>query len=90
MDIEFDPLKRHETLTKRGLDFVDARHILEGPNITIDDDRQDYAEGRHITFGKLLDRLVVVVWTARESRCRIISMRKANDREQKRFGSRLG
>jgi uncharacterized protein len=89
MEIEFDTEKRQLTLVKRALDFEDAKLILEGPNITIDDDRYDYPERRFITFGKLTGRLVVVVWTSREDRFRIISMRKANDREQKKYGSRL-
>jgi uncharacterized protein len=90
MDVEFDPAKRDETLEKRGLDFADAIRVIESPNITVMDDRFAYAEVRYITFGKLSGRLIVVVWTVRNDRYRIISMRKANDREQKRFGSRLG
>jgi uncharacterized protein len=90
MEIEFDHDKRFQTLLKRGLDFADAAQVIKGPNITIDDDRREYPEKRNITFGDLLGRLVVVVWTKRDDRHRIISMRKANDREQKRFGSRLG
>ena len=90
MEIEFDPEKRNLTLEKRGLDFADEVTVLEAPNITIADDRQDYDEERFITFGRLSGRLVVVAWTLRDSKYRIISMRKANDREQKRFGSRLG
>jgi uncharacterized protein len=90
MEIEFDPVKRDQTLEKRGLDFADAIHVFAEPGITIVDDRLEYAEERFITFGKLSGRLVVLVWTEREGRCRIISMRKANDREQKWFGSALG
>ncbi|MFO1033889.1 MAG: BrnT family toxin [Hyphomicrobiales bacterium] len=89
MAIEFDPAKRLLNLEKRGLDFADAIAVIEGPNITIDDDRFEYSEKRMITFGNLANRLVVIVWTQRGGNYRIISMRKANDREQKRFGSRL-
>jgi uncharacterized protein len=90
MEFEFDPEKRQQTLLKRGLDFSDAKLIFEEPNITLEDDRYVYAERRFLTFGKLLGRLVVLVWTSREGRYRIISVRKANDREQKKFGSKLG
>jgi uncharacterized protein len=89
MEIEFDPEKRQQTLLNRGLDFADAKLVFRESNITLEDDRQVYAEKRFLTFGKLFGRLVVVVWTIREGRHRIISMRKANDREQKRYGSRL-
>jgi uncharacterized protein len=89
MEIEFDSEKRQQTLQTRGLDFADAELVFQGPNITIDDDRPLYVERRYITFGKLFGRMVVLAWTLRGERYRIISMRKANDREQKRFGSRL-
>jgi uncharacterized DUF497 family protein len=42
----------------------------------------DYEEDRFITVGWLEARLVVVVWTPRGEVRRIISMRKANDREK--------
>ena len=85
MDIEFDEQKRRRVLLERGLDFVDAAVVFDHPNITIDDDRVDYNEHRHITFGKLGGRLVVVVWTERNGKRRIISLRKANTREVNRY-----
>ena len=89
MEIECDPIKRAETLSERGLDMLDAKHVLEGPTLTYSDDRRDYGEVRFITIGKLLGRMMVVVWTMRKSIYRIISMRKANDREQAEYGDRL-
>jgi uncharacterized DUF497 family protein len=38
----------------------------------------------------LTDRMVVLVWTPRGEARHIISMRKANDREQRRYEDRLG
>ncbi len=38
-----------------------------------------------VTFGMLNARLVVVVWTEMEDGIRVISMRKANAREQRRY-----
>jgi hypothetical protein len=37
----------------------------------------------------LIERMVVVVWTKRKGSKHIISMRKANEREQKKFKKRL-
>ncbi|SEG35954.1 hypothetical protein SAMN05216242_1631, partial [Thauera chlorobenzoica] len=51
--------------------------------------REDYSEPRHITVGKLDGRMVVMVWTPRGEARRIISMRKANEREQARYAHRL-
>lgn len=89
MRIEFDPDKRALTLANRGLDMADAEEVFAGPTLTIDDDRMDYGERRLITVGKLRERMVVIVWTRRGNARRIISMRKANDREQSLYGPRL-
>ena len=53
------------------------------------DTRQDYSESRYITVGKLDGRLVVMVWTPRGEARRIISMRKANDREKSFYAQHL-
>ncbi|MFN0194511.1 MAG: BrnT family toxin [Aestuariivirga sp.] len=89
MKVEFDPTKRELTLTHRGLDMARADEIFEGSTITVEDDRQDYGERRYISIGRLDRRMVVIVWTLRGAVRRIISLRKANEREQKIYGSRL-
>jgi uncharacterized DUF497 family protein len=89
MKVTFDPAKRAKTITKRGLDFADAQQVFLGNHITIADDRKDYGEQRFITIGFLASRMVVLDWTARQGTRRIVSMRKANDREQKIFAPRL-
>ena len=58
-----------------------ARTVLGGPTLTVEDDRQDYGEVRFITIGFLDDAMVVLVWTPRDDAYRIISMRRANERE---------
>lgn len=89
MKIEFDPAKRDATLEARGLDMERAAEIFSGPTLTVEDDRQDYGEMRCITVGLLDDRMVVMVWTQRGETRRIISLRKANDREQDAYRHRL-
>ena len=69
--------------------MAEAEAIFEGATITIEDDRRDYGEIRFITVGFLEGRMVVVVWTPRGAARRIISLRKANDREQALYGPRL-
>lgn len=90
MEISYDPDKRTRTLAERGLDFEDAVAVFVGAAIDIIDDRRDYSEERWQTYGRLGDRLVMIVWTRRERVRHIISMRKCNDREQKKFGRQLG
>ncbi|RKJ96629.1 BrnT family toxin [Alicycliphilus denitrificans] len=82
MQIEFDSTKRDKTLAERGLDFARAGEVFAGRHFTGQDMRQDYVEDRFITVGLLDARLVVLVWTPRGEVRRIISMRKANDREK--------
>lgn len=90
MRIEFDQSKRERTLIERGLDFADAPTVFAGEHKTVEDDRKEYGEKRFITIGHLLGRMVVLVWTLREGVRRIISMRKANDREQEAYKDELG
>lgn len=68
----------------------DAALVSEGDTLDVIDNRFDYGEERVITVGHLDGRLVVVVWTERGDARHIISMRKANEREKKRFAQRLG
>lgn len=90
MRVTFDPTKRRTTLKERGLDFTDAPEVFAGTVIDVPDERVDHGEDRVITVGFLRARMVVVIWTpvGTDTR-RIISMSKANDREQRRFGERL-
>lgn len=89
MRVTFDPAKRDATLADRGLDFNDAAEVFSGPTFDQEDDRQDYGETRIVTAGWLLGRMVIVVWTPRRGVRHVISMRKANDREQARYRQRL-
>jgi len=90
MQIDFDPAKRNWTLQARGLDMGRAEEIFADTSYTTQDDRQDYGEPRWITIGFLDRRMVVMVWTQQGQKRRIISLRKANDREQTFHGPRLG
>lgn len=86
MKFEYDRKKRQATIEERGLDFEDAPIIFAGSRrITWQDSRQDYGEIREITLGELAGRLVIIVHTQRAKATRIISMRKANEKEQRWF-----
>jgi uncharacterized protein len=65
--------------------------VLSGPCVTFVDDRFDYGEKRFTTLGLLAGRVVIIAHTARSGDvARIISIRKANRREQKIYQKRLG
>lgn len=89
MIITFDPAKRDRALAERGLDFADAGRVFAGTTFTLEDDRLPYPEPRFISFGLLAGRMVVIVWTPIGDGRRIISMRKANEREQQRYQDAL-
>ena len=89
MEITFDPAKRDWTLEVRGLDFQRCAEVFDGTETTQEDGRVSYGEQRWMTAGRLDGRMVIVVWTLRDGTRRIISLRKANEREQARFGGKL-
>ena len=89
MLIEFDAAKHAATLSARGLDMARAGEVFAGATLTVEDDRRDYGEDRFITIGFLDGAMVVLVWPPRDGAYRIISMRKANERERALYGPRF-
>ncbi|MCK5354766.1 MAG: BrnT family toxin [Methyloprofundus sp.] len=86
---EWNEEKNKKIFIERGLSFADAKIVFSGTHATFEDTRFDYGEQRFITFGMLEDRMVVIAHTPRGEKTRIISMRKANYREQKIYKERL-
>lgn len=82
---EWDADKARANLAMHKVPFEWAREIFTGPTLNIVDARQDYGETRIISIGEVEGRCLVVVHTPRSGRIRIISARKANQREQKRY-----
>lgn len=90
MRITYDSAKRAKTMEARGLDMCRAVEVFAGLHFTLQDERLPYPEPRFITIGNLDERMVVLVWTPRGKIRRIISMRKANAREQTKYAQHLG
>ena len=91
MIYEWDQAKNRSNFAKHGLDFADAEQVLTGLCVTFVDSRFDYGEKRLIALGLLAGRVVVIAHAPRGGDItRIISMRKANRREQKIYQERLG
>jgi uncharacterized DUF497 family protein len=83
--MEWDEAKRTWTLKHRRLDFADVGEFEFQTSETRLDSRRDYGETRYISTGYLHARLCVLCWTVRDGQLRIISLRKANDREKKAY-----
>ncbi len=84
--LSYEPAKRLRTLAERDVDFEEAREVFEGRVIEWEDQRFDYGEKRILCFGYLRGRAVVIGYVLRGDTRHIFSMRKANEREQKKFG----
>ena len=65
------------------MDFMDAKAVFSGATFVFEDDRYSYGEQRCVTLGMLRNVVVVIAYTERNDRIRIISMRKATKNEQK-------
>ena len=86
---EWDEEKNRQNEIKHGLNFEDVDVVFDGPCLTFQDTRQKYDEERFITIGFLDERMVVIAHTPRSEKTRVISMRKANSREQKTYQKRF-
>ena len=87
-EFAFDPEKSEENVRNRSLSFEFAPLIFEGPFIEEQDERFDYGETRFVATGPIAefgDRLFVVVYMWRDGIRRIISFRKANDKEVRKY-----
>jgi uncharacterized DUF497 family protein len=89
VEFEWDPAKARENLRVHGIDFADAVGVFEDEDaLTIED---LYAEGeqRFLTLGMdVLGRLLVVVYTYRGEKTRLISAWKASRRQEKQYAQK--
>jgi uncharacterized protein len=86
MEIEFDPDKDAWNRRERGLPFERACDFDFATALYYLDERRHYGETRRIAVGYLDKRLHVLCFVETRTGIRVISFRKANDREVKRHG----
>ena len=87
--LEWSAAKRDWTLAERGLDFADVAAVDWDEALTVEDTRTDYAEARFVTMAPISGRLCVFAWCWRGDALRVISLRKANEREVSRYEKTL-
>ncbi len=85
--LEWDEAKRQWSLRERGLDFADVARLDWDRAVIIPDTRRDYGEPREVAMACLNGRLMIVAYTVRGDRLRVISFRKANSRERRVYDS---
>ena len=91
MRFEWDENKRLSNLAKHGLDFSKVGPLFEndGRLLTAEGLRGIYGESRFIGFGRLRNEVVAICFTTRSEVIRIISLRKANSREKKKYEQKI-
>jgi uncharacterized DUF497 family protein len=92
MNFDWDNNKNQSNITKHGISFEEAIAIFDDPNIlSYEDTRFNYGETRFISIGQITfvtqekTVIIVVIHTQRNQTTRLISVRKANERERKRY-----
>ena len=90
---EWDENKRNLNIQKHGLDFILASTVFSDKNkIERMDARKEYKEKRYQTIGLITvqntELIILVVWTHREDKIRIISARRARKNEKEIYYER--
>jgi uncharacterized DUF497 family protein len=89
VEFEWDPAKARVNIRVHGIDFADAMGIFDSPYLQRDDP-DAVGEQRFVALGMdVLGRLLVVVYTYREGKTRLISARKATKKEGKEYAQRI-
>lgn len=87
MPFEWDEEKAEVNLNKHRAGFEEAKSVFGDPSsITVDDPDHSQEEQRFIDIGKSASgKLLVVIYTERGSKTRIISCRKAKPAERRKY-----
>ena len=87
---EWDPRKEGANRPQHGVDFADATSVFEDEQaLTVRDEISAVDEPRFLTLARdLLGRLLVVTWTWRGERIRLISARRATGGERRQYRER--
>jgi uncharacterized protein len=85
VNISFDAAKSEKNVLARGIPFERAVEFAWDSALIIEDLRKDYGERRFQALGLIGDRLHMMVFTPRAQRAHVVSLRKGNKREVKRY-----
>ncbi|SOB77824.1 hypothetical protein SAMN04488490_3654 [Marinobacter sp. LV10R510-11A] len=85
-EFEFDEAKSQTNLDKHGIDFVAAQRLWKDPNL-LEIRAKSEGEPRFLLIGKIGERHWSAVVTYRESRIRLISVRRSRKKEVELYES---
>jgi len=83
--IRFNPAKNASNIASRGLSFELVELSEWATALMEEDTRKAYGERRFQVLGYIGERLHAMVFTPREGKVHVISLRKANSREVKKY-----
>lgn len=85
MGFDFDPEKDESNRVKHGLSLSEFSGFDPGTDLTIPDERHDFGEPRYRSFGRIYGIGYMIAFTLREGRIRLISFRRAHEKEMQRY-----
>ena len=85
----WDEPKRLRNIKARGLDFIGCEAVFDSPVVTWEDDREAYGEQRINLLGWLNGIVVRMTYTERGDEPHIISLRKAEKHEIRRYAKEV-
>ncbi|MDP1832897.1 MAG: BrnT family toxin [Geothrix sp.] len=85
MEVSFDPIKNAQNIELRGLSFERVAGFEFTSAWIVVDDREDYGETRYRAIGFLEERLHALGFIETQIGIRVISFRKANQREERLY-----
>jgi len=85
MELEYDHKKNRRNIEQRGISFEFVARFEWDSAIVWQDNRRDYGEIRYCALGYIGERIFQLAFTMRGDTLRVISLRKANQREVKRY-----
>jgi uncharacterized protein len=85
-EFEWDDVKAETNLRKHKISFQEARRVFDDLFALVEQDlNEGFEEDRLVATGMVEGLIIVVVYTERGERIRLISARKANSHEQRRY-----
>jgi len=85
MKIDFDPDKNQRNIDERRIPFESVRRFEFNTAVIWKDDRRNYGETRYCALGYIGERIHHLTFTYRSDVIRVISLRKANQREVTKY-----
>ncbi len=90
MEFEWDPKKSEQNKSKHGVSFSEAIQIWQSPHLQVNlIARSEDGEERGATVGLIGEGVFTAIWTQRDDRIRLISVRRSRNGEKEAFRKKI-